>query len=111
MVLARDFVAHARAKHGDAWKLMHCDNLSAHVANKVKQIFWDRQVFACFLPKETTESTQPVDAAYGRSLRCALVNMLDMWLMEEDNLLKWEGKMTAGERRINVYAVCTPIRT
>ena len=97
MESARDFVVHATSKHGDAWKLMHCDNLSARLANAVKQLFWDGKVFICFLPKETTESIQPIDTAYERSLRYTLGNILDMWLMEEDNLLKWEQKITAGE--------------
>ena len=62
MELARDFVAHTTAKHGDAWKLMHCNNLSAHVANKIKQMLQDGKVFMYFLPEQTIEYTQPTDA-------------------------------------------------
>ena len=71
-------MAHATAKHGDAWKLMHCDNLSTQVANVVKQIFWNGIFFIFLLPKESTDTTQHIDAAYGRSLRCTLKNILDM---------------------------------
>ena len=49
-----------------------------------------------------TEMVQPIDAGYGRSLRAAIGRELDNWLMNGDNLLKWEGKMTAMERRILV---------
>ena len=53
-----------------------------------------------FLSPNTTESIQPIDAGYGRSLRCNIGESLDAWLMEESNLEKWEGKMTASERRV-----------
>ena len=49
-----------------------------------------------------TEMVQPIDAGYGRSLRAAIGRQLDNWLMNGENLLKWEGKMTAMERRILV---------
>ena len=54
----------------------------------------------CYLPPQTTESTQAIDAGFGRSVRCTLGNLLDAWLMEEENMLRWEGKMTASERRV-----------
>ena len=41
-----------------------------------------------------------IDAGFGRSVRCTLGNLLDAWLMEEENVLRWEGKMTASERRV-----------
>ena len=43
---------------------------------------------------------QPIDADIGRSLQIASGNGLDRWLMYGENLVKWEGKMTAKERRI-----------
>ena len=49
-----------------------------------------------------TEIVQPIDAGYGRSLRAGIGRELDLWLMDAENLLKWEGKMTAMERRILV---------
>ena len=49
-----------------------------------------------------TEMVQPIDAGYGRSLRCAIGRELDAWLMDAANLIKWEGKMTAMERRVLV---------
>ena len=47
-----------------------------------------------------TEMVQPIDAGYGRSLRCAIGKELDDWLMDSNNLKKWESKMTTMERRI-----------
>ena len=49
-----------------------------------------------------TEMVQPIDAGYGQSLQMAIGRELDSWLMDATNLLKWEGKMTAMERRILV---------
>ena len=33
-------------------------------------------------------------------MRIEVGNSLDVWLVEEENMLKWEGKMTASERRV-----------
>ena len=59
--LAKVFVLHVRGIHGDSWVLLFCNNLSAHVDSEVKQIFLDGKVFICYLPSQTTESTQPID--------------------------------------------------
>jgi len=47
-----------------------------------------------------THLVQPIDAGIGRSLRIAVGHALDGWLMDGANLMKWEAKMSAGERRI-----------
>ena len=47
-----------------------------------------------------THLVQPIDAGIGRSLRIAVCKALDEWLMDGANLMKWEAKMSAGERRI-----------
>jgi len=98
--LAADFVQHKRKKHGDLWVVMSLDNLSAHVADDVKKTFADGHVFLLFFPPQTTESLQPIDAGYGRSIRCHIGNLLDKWLMTDENLEKWESKLTASERRV-----------
>ena len=83
------FVVHATARHGDVRELIDCDILSARAANVVKQTFWDGNFVMCFLSKkETTESAQLIDSTCGCSLRCTPGNVLDMWLVEEDNFLK-----------------------
>lgn len=46
----------------------------------------------CYLPKNTTESTQMIDAGYGRSIRCGVGKGSDEWLMKEEHMEKLEGK-------------------
>ena len=99
--LAKKFVRKKNEVHGkDKWVLLYCDNLKAHVAPDVKRIFGDNKVLLCFLPPGTTNFTQAIDAGHGRSLRTAIGHSLDKWLMDSDNMERWEGTMTAGERRI-----------
>ena len=47
-----------------------------------------------------TNFIQPIDADLGRSVRCAIGRCLDEWLMNSNNLSRWETKITATERRI-----------
>jgi len=78
-----------------------CDNLKAHVDERVQDIFGKGHVFLCFFPPNMTHIVQPIDAAIGRSLRIAIGHALDRWVMDGENMMmKWEAKMTAGERRI-----------
>ena len=60
---------------------------------------------SCCLTYQTTESAQAIDAGFGRFVRCALGNLLDAWLMEEEKMLRWEGKMTASETRVLINHV------
>jgi hypothetical protein len=99
--LAHLFVAHKKEVHGeDVWVLLFCDNLKAHLDQEVKQIFGDGKVLLCYLPPNMTNFIQPIDAGLGRSVRCAVARELDDWLMDANNMMCWEGKMTAAERRI-----------
>ena len=97
--LATKFVNFKMEKYGpDTWVLLYCDNLRAHLADDVKKIFGDSKLFLCFLPPNMTHFVKPIDAGLGRCTRVAVGNELDRWLMDADNMTKWEGKMTAGER-------------
>ena len=99
--LANKFVEHKNKVHGkNEWIILFCDNLRAHVASSVKTIFGENKVLLCFFPPGCTNFIQPIDAGYGRSLHVAVSNSLDEWLMKNENILKWEGKMSAGVRRI-----------
>lgn len=98
--LATHFVNHIKDRHNGLGVLLYCDNLAAHVADEVKEIFHQGNVFLCYFPPCTTESTQAIDAGIGRSIRCAIGNLLDQWLLIEENMEKWEGRMTASERRV-----------
>ena len=100
--LASKFVREKKRRHGNDWVVLFAGNLSAHLAPQVKKIFGDNKVLLIFFPPGMTEIVQPIDAGYGRSLRAGIGRELDLWLMDAENLLKWEGKMTAMERRILV---------
>ena len=100
--LAEKIVCEKKSRHGDEWIVLYADNLKAHLLPEVKRIFGENQVLLIYFPPAMTEMVQPIDAGYGRSLRAAIGRELDQWLMNADNLLKWEGKMTAMERRILV---------
>ena len=81
---------------------MFADNLSEHLNAEVKRIFGEAHVFVIYFPPSMTEMIHPIDTVYGRSMRAAIGRELDLWLMNGENLLKWEGKMTAMKRRILV---------
>ena len=68
----------------------------------MKKKFGDGCVLLIFFPLGMTDSMQPIDAGYGCSLQCKIGNLLDNWLMDVDNLTKWEGKISASERRVLV---------
>jgi hypothetical protein len=99
---AERFNDHIKTRWGpEAKALLTCDNLDAHVFSGTKEIFGkEGRVFLFCFPPQVTEAIQPIDAGYGRSIRCAIGRLLDNWLMESDNMEKWETGMTAGERRV-----------
>ena len=99
---AISFNDHIKTRWGeDAKALLICDNLDAHIADKTKAAFGkDNRVFLFCLPPQVTEAIQPIDAGYGRSIRCCIGRLLDEWLMTEEHLRDWEEGMTAGQRRV-----------
>jgi hypothetical protein len=98
--IAKGFVVYVKEKHKGKRVLVFCDNLSSHLADSVKKIFREGNVVLCFLPADLTEAVQPIDAGYGRSVRCCIGNLLDSWLMEDENMDRWEHGMKPAERRI-----------
>ena len=97
------FVKYKVAFHGaDMWVILICDNFKAHVNDQVQNIFGYAKGLLYYLPNNMTEVVQQIDAGYGRSLRCNMGNVLDIWLMSEEDLSKWEGKITAAYRGILV---------
>ena len=83
--IAADVVQRKKDEHGDAWFFLALDNLSAHVAESVKNIFADENVLLARFASNATESTQPNDAGHGRSVRCRIGNVLDKLLMIDEN--------------------------
>ena len=98
--LAADFAEHKRKEYGDFRAALALDNLSAHAHDDVKKIFADGHVLLVCFESQTTESAQPIDDGHGMSVRCYIGNLLDKWLMIDDNLEKWESKLTPSERRV-----------
>ena len=99
--LAKRFVREKIIKHDeDVWVIMFCDNLNAHLDEEMKQIFGDGKVLLFYFPPNMTNFIQPIDAGLGRSVRIEIGNSLDLWLMDANNMERWESKLTAGERRI-----------
>jgi len=92
--------------------LLTCNNLSAHVDPGVKAAFAKDGVtlLRCF-PANCTQSIQPLDAAFGRSLRCSVGRKLDEWLINADNLAKWEEGMSAKERRVLIANIVAAAMT
>ena len=99
---AERFNKHILERWGPKAKaLLTCNNLDAHVFQGTKDILTkDGRVLLFCFPPSVTEAIQPIDAGYGRSVRCAIGRLLDEWLMKSDNLELWEAGMTAGQRRV-----------
>jgi len=93
---------HIRQRWGEGTKvLLTCDNLSTHVDPDVKAAFAKDGVtlLRCF-PAQCTQSIQPLDAAFERSMRCSVGRKLDEWLIDASNLAKCEEGMSAPEQCI-----------
>ena len=110
---AARFNDHICQRWGEGTKvLLTCDNLSAHVNPDVKAAFAkDGVTLLRHFPAQCTQSIQPLDAAFGRSLRCSVGRKLDEWLIEADNLAKWEEGMSAPERRILISNIVADAMT
>ena len=52
------------------------------------------------LPENQTDKAQPIDAGIGRFIKLKIGNALDKWLEVDENVEKWQGKMSAKERHI-----------
>ena len=99
--LSRRFFKHKVAVSGeDVWVILFCDNLSAHLDEELKKIFGERKVLFCFLPPKITNFLHPIDRGLCRSVRLSVSRHLDEWLMNNDNISRWEGTMPSSERCI-----------
>ena len=53
------------------------------------------------LPPKCTDEVQPVDSGYGRLFKVIVGKSLDAWLLNADNVERWESnKLTASDRRV-----------
>ena len=54
------------------------------------------------MPSATIESVQSIGTRLGRSQTHVLGQSLDIWLAEEYNVTRWEGKLVVGERCVMI---------
>ena len=66
----------------------------------MKKIFADGRMLLLHFSYQTTESTQTIDTGHSRSVRYHIGKLLCEWLVIDENLEKWESKLTASERRV-----------
>lgn len=52
------------------------------------------------LPENHTDKIQPNDAGCGQMMKVKIADALDRWLETEDNLCKWQDKLSAKDKRI-----------
>lgn len=91
-------------KEGNKEFILLCDNLSAQVTDDFKKAVRDINGIVYYGPSGATDLWQPVDAAYGSTLKKLITQEQDQWLELEDNIDKWLGNsekpLTASDRRI-----------
>ena len=63
------------------WELIHCDNLSFHLDEGVRDNFFDEKVFICYLRPNMTNFLQHIDSGLWRSLCIAICDFLYEWPM------------------------------
>ena len=51
------------------------------------------------LPENHTDKIQPIDAGCGRIMRGKIGATMETWLEEENNLYKWQDRLSAKDRR------------
>ena len=52
------------------------------------------------LPENHTDKIQPIDAGCGRMMKAKIGAAMETWLEEENNLDKWQDRLSAKNRRI-----------
>ena len=75
--IAKKFVQVKKDRFGNMWALTKLENLAACCDMEAKRTCKEGQVMLCCSPKETTESSQMIDAGHGRSMRCDVGRVLD----------------------------------
>ena len=73
-------------------------------------IFTQANIFVWFVVPGCTDLIQPIDAGIGRTIRMYVGHALDRWLLIDDSLNEWEGKLKASERRVMMTNFLTSAR-
>ena len=82
--------------------VLFADNLYGQTTDEFKRVLKEEcNTLLWLLPPKCTDEVQPVDAGYGKLFKVYVGNALDAWLLNGDNVEKWESnKLTASDRRI-----------
>ena len=95
--LERNYVEHKKLTHSDLILVtLFCDSFNTHIDTDVDTLFGEGGVLLLYFPP-MTNFIQPIDAGLGRSVGLYIGKSLDFWLMEVENVEKWEDNMTAGD--------------
>lgn len=80
--------------------LLLLDGLDSHTHIETRRAIKKRGTLCWYGPAGRTHLWQPVDAGAGALLKFLYNECQDEWLDTEENLERWNGTMTASERRI-----------
>ncbi|CAM9991965.1 unnamed protein product [Pylaiella littoralis] len=82
--------------------ILLADNLHGQTTEEFRRILkQDCNTLLWLVPPRCTDEVQPVDAGYGRLFQVYVGKELDVFLLEGDNVERWESnKLTASDRRI-----------
>ena len=82
--------------------ILFADNLYGQTTDDFKRALSEKcNTLLWLLPPKCTDEVQPVDAGYGKLFKVYVGQALDRWLLDGDNVEKWESnKLTASDRRI-----------
>ena len=81
--------------------ILFADNLYGQTTEDFKRVLKECNMLLWLLPPKCTDEVQPVDAGYGRLFKVLVGKSLDAWLLNGDNIERWESnKLTASDRRV-----------
>ena len=82
--------------------VLFADNLYGQTTDEFKRVLKEEcNTLLWLLPPKCTDEAQPVDSGYGKLFKVYVGKALDAWLLNGDNVEKWESnKLTASDRRI-----------
>ena len=81
--------------------ILFADNRYGQTTEDFKRVLKECNTLLWRLPPKCTDEVQPVDAGYGRLFKVLVGKSLDAWLLNGDNVERWESnKLTASDRRV-----------
>ena len=90
--------------------ILFADNLYGQTTEDFKRVLKECNTLLWPLPSKCTDEVQSVDAGHGRLFKVLVGESLDAWLLNGDNVERWESnKLTASDRRVLIMYVCMVI--